>query len=91
MGHPSENVLELLPFISNFNGQLDKGCEVCQVKQSRNNFPSSQNKSTKIFELIHCDLWGPYNESSSCGAPYFITFVDDYSRPVWVYLSIDKR
>ena len=27
---------------------------------------------------------------SSCGARYFLTIVDDYSRAVWLYLMIDK-
>ena len=44
-----------------------------------------------IFELIHCDLWGPYRTVSSCGASYFLTIVDDFSRAVWIYLLVDKK
>lgn len=40
--------------------------------------------------MIHCDLWGPYTTPSSCGAIYFLTVVDDYSRAVWVYLLHNK-
>lgn len=48
------------------------------------------NKTSRIFELIHCDLWGPYRTSSHSGAKYFLTIVDDYSRGVWLYLLADK-
>jgi len=33
---------------------------------------------------------GPYITLLFCGASYFLTVVDDYSRVVWVYLIIDK-
>ncbi|GAA0162877.1 transmembrane signal receptor [Lithospermum erythrorhizon] len=47
-------------------------------------------RATWCFELIHCDLWGPYRTPSSCGAKYFLTLVDDHSRAVWVVLLTDK-
>lgn len=46
----------------------------------------SSSNAISTFELIHCDVWGPYSIKSSCGASYFLTIVDDYSRGVWVYL-----
>jgi len=48
-------------------------------------------KASDAFKLIHCDLWGPYKNVSSCGASYFLTIVDDYSRTMWIYLLIDKK
>lgn len=42
------------------------------------------------FGLIHCDLWGPYRIPSSCGATYFLTIIDDFSRNVWIYLLLEK-
>lgn len=47
-------------------------------------------RATFCFEIIHCDLWGPYHTPSSCGATYFLTIVDDYSRAVWVFFLFDK-
>ncbi|XP_049383017.1 uncharacterized protein LOC125847443 [Solanum stenotomum] len=36
-------------------------CTVCPVaKQSKLPFPLSVHNTTVVFELIHCDLWGPY-------------------------------
>ncbi|CAH9074985.1 unnamed protein product [Cuscuta europaea] len=67
-------------------------CEIChRAKHSRAPFPTSTNKTTRIFELVHCDVWGPYHTPSSCGAKSFLTIVDDFSRAVWVYLLIDKK
>ncbi|CAH9080033.1 unnamed protein product [Cuscuta epithymum] len=67
-------------------------CDIClRAKQTRDPFPISLNKTQDIFEMVHCDLWGPYKTPSSCGARHFLTIVDDYSRAVWVYLLIDKK
>ena len=53
--------------------------------------PLSEHKANSAFELVHCDLWGPYRTPSTCGAFYFLTIVDDYLCVVWVYLLADKR
>ena len=53
-------------------------------------FLTSDFKDSRIFELVHCDLWGPYTTPSSCDAIYFLTLVDDFSRAVWVYLLVNK-
>ena len=54
-------------------------------------FSSSENKAKECFDLIHCDLWGPYRVLASCGALYFFTIVDDYSRVVWINLLNGKN
>lgn len=72
MGHPSEKVVKSLLPTSDIMGSLNKACEVCfQAKHSRDKFSLSNNKTSRIFEKIHCDLWGPYKYPSSCGARYF--------------------
>ena len=35
-------------------------------------------------------LWRKYHTPSSCGATYSITFVDEFSRAIWLYLFCDK-
>ena len=66
-------------------------CDVCyRAKQTRNRFPISDNKASELFELIHCDIWGPYRVKTSCGASYFLTIVDDASGGTWVYLMKEK-
>ena len=94
LGHPSDRVVKLVPAVrsSTSRKKLNKACVVCpQAKQTRSCFPLSDNKASRILELIHCDLWGPYKTLSTCDAIYFLTIVDDYSRAVWVYLLRDKK
>ncbi|CAH9096266.1 unnamed protein product [Cuscuta epithymum] len=91
MGHPSGNVMRWLAPVSNLRGSFSSSCEICfRAKQHRDSFPASSNKTHDIFELVHCDLWGPYNTPSSCGAKLFLTIVDDHSRAVWINLLMDK-
>jgi len=35
--------------------------------------------------VVHADICGPMNITSIIGARYFVLFVDDYSRKMWVY------
>lgn len=46
--------------------------------------------SSNLFDLIHCDIWGPYHVSSHSGYNYFLTLVDDYSRFTWIYILRQK-
>ena len=94
LGHPSFKVTKLVPAIDvRKNSEiLNKHCDTCyRAKHTRDSFPLSDNKSSNLFELIHCDLWGPYRIGSSCGAYYFLTIVDDFSRATWVTLLVDKK
>ncbi|OMO64840.1 Integrase, catalytic core [Corchorus capsularis] len=62
-------------------------CDSClRAKQTRLPFSISGIKSVSCFDLIHGDIWGGYKTTSSSGAHYFLTIVDDFSRGVWVYL-----
>ena len=90
LGHPSSKVLKLFQF-SDFSTFDSKKCEICiRAKQTRDIFPLSINKTIFAFELIHCDLWGPYRTTAICGSRYFLTILDDYSRAVWIYLLSSK-
>lgn len=53
-------------------------------------FPESQIYSTKLFQLIHIDLWGPYHTQTYNGFKYFMTIVDDYSKATWTHLLSSK-
>ena len=33
---------------------------------------------------------GPYRHVLSCGAQYFLTIVDNYSRAILIYFLVDK-
>ncbi|KAK8954463.1 hypothetical protein KSP39_PZI002722 [Platanthera zijinensis] len=62
-------------------------CDVCELsKHTRSTYVSSTSRATSCFELIHSDVWGPAPIVSFDGFSYFVTFIDDYSRCLWVYL-----
>ncbi|CAL5333116.1 unnamed protein product [Camellia sinensis] len=67
-------------------------CEECVVsKQHRNQFSQGKSwRSKKALELVHSDICGPITPCSNGGKRYIITFIDDYSRKIWVYLLQEK-
>jgi hypothetical protein len=92
MGHPSSKITSMLPDVieKDIDSRI-KTCDVCfRAKQIKESFLLSENNAKNCFDLIHCDLWGPYKTYASCGAIYFLTIVDDCSRAVWVYLLKTK-
>ena len=75
----------------NLSGTNEDVYDVCfRTKQTRSHFSISENKVNDLFELIHCDIWGPYKVKASCGANYFLTIVDDANRATWVYPMKEK-
>ncbi|KAK9923369.1 hypothetical protein M0R45_031791 [Rubus argutus] len=92
LGHPSSSRLQYLANNSlHFKFDSSHQCDVCPLaKQTRQPFPLSAISTTKIFSLIHCDIWGRYKTASHSGAHYFLTIVDDFSRFTWVFLMRHK-
>lgn len=64
----------------------------CQFgKQARKKMPKiATHNATKILELVHSDVCGPFKTNSTGGARYFVTFVDDFSRKLWIYFVPHK-
>ena len=46
--------------------------------------------SSSPFDLIHCDVWGPYHVPTYNGKKFFLTIVDDHTRFTWTYLLSSK-
>ncbi|KAK8936753.1 hypothetical protein KSP39_PZI011993 [Platanthera zijinensis] len=66
-------------------------CETCVLgKQHKVKFMTSSRRSKDVLEYIHSDVWGPAPVPSLGGANYFVTFIDDYSRKVWIYFLKQK-
>ena len=94
LGHMSVNgLLEL------HKKQLLKGVKTCKLefckycvfgKQHKIRIKSAVHNSKGVLDYIHSDVWGPAPARSKGGAEYFVTFIDDYSRKVWVYFLKNK-
>lgn len=43
-------------------------CDVCPLsKQKRLSFTSNHHMATNIFDLVHCDIWGPFHTATYHG------------------------
>ena len=60
-------------------------------KQKKFSFEKiSKTPKTEKLELVHTDVWGPTLVSSPAGSLYYVTFIDDSTRNVWVYFLKKK-
>ncbi|KAL0540527.1 hypothetical protein IC582_020535 [Cucumis melo] len=77
--------------IQNINHETNI-CEVCILaKHHRDSFPTGKAwRASKPLELIHTDLCGPMRTTTNGGNRYFITFIDDFSRKLWIYFLKEK-
>ena len=53
-------------------------------------FPKSSWSAKAPLELVHADIFGPIRTPSLGNKRYFILFVDDYTRMVWLYFIQQK-
>lgn len=47
-------------------------------------------RASTPLELVHSDLCGPVHTNSLGGDRFFLTFIDDYSRKIWIYFLKHK-
>ena len=93
-GHAGEKSLQTLAMQGLLKGaktcKLDF-CEQCVLgKQKWVKFGTAIHNTEGILDYIHTDVWGPTKTASLGGKHYFVTFVDDFSRRVWVYTLKSK-
>jgi hypothetical protein len=56
-------------------------CRGCALgKNIKKPFPSGDNRSKEILDLIHSDVCGPMPLKYLGGSLYYVTFIDDFSR-----------
>ena len=78
-----------LPDLKNVDVGL---CEDCIFgKQKKVNFTKiGKTPKAERLELVHTDVWGPSLVSSLAGTLYYVTFIDDSIRKLWVYFLKKK-
>ena len=73
-----------------FQGERPNDCKICPMgKQARLKFSKSGSRATKLLEVVHSDICSSETESIG-GSRYFITFIDDYSRRIFIYFLKTK-
>ena len=67
-------------------------CVACQFgKQHRQPFPKERNISKGILsDVIHSNVWGPTQTTTFGGCRYYVTFIHDFSRHTWIFLTRQK-
>ena len=66
-------------------------CKYCVYgKLHKVSFKTGSHTSKGILDYIHSDVLGPVSVSSHSGAQYFVSFINDYSRKVWIYFMKNK-
>ena len=53
-------------------------------------YKESKFKAKEPLELVHSDVFGPVKEPSIGGMRYMVTFIDEFSRYMWVFIMKEK-
>jgi hypothetical protein len=81
-------MVEGIPKLKSTHEGICKGCAL--GKNIKKPFPSSNNRSKEILDLIHSNVCSPMPVRSLGGSLYYVIFIDDYSRKTWLYLLKSK-
>jgi hypothetical protein len=83
-----KRMVEGIPELQSTHEGICKGCAL--GKNIKKPFPSNNNRSKEILDLIHSDVCGLMPVKSLGGSLYYVIFIDDYSRKTWLYLLKTK-
>uniref|UniRef100_A0A2N9IT58 Integrase catalytic domain-containing protein n=1 Tax=Fagus sylvatica TaxID=28930 RepID=A0A2N9IT58_FAGSY len=97
LGHVSYSKLSVMVKKSMLKGlpqldvRTDTVCAGCQYgKAHQLPYEESKFKAKEPLELVHSDVFGPVKQPSIGGMRYMVTFIDDFSRYVWVFFMKEK-
>jgi hypothetical protein len=92
LGHLSQDIVRHvisknnLPYAT-FDPFSQSVCDACAcAKTHQLPYHISSSQSSAPLELIFSDVWDPVIDSFS-RKKYYVSFIDDYSKFTWVYLS----
>lgn len=91
-GHASFDYMTFLQSeLKNVSIPRDNICSTCvKGKQCRSPFNNEGNRATKLLELVHTDVCQASSVESMSGFRHFVSFIDDFSRRVTIYLIKNK-
>jgi transposase InsO family protein len=97
LGHVSYHKLKMMVERSMVKGlpgvevRTDTVCAGCQFgKAHQLPYQQSKYRAKEPLELVHSDVFGPIKQASISGSKYMVTFIDDFSRYVWVFFMKEK-
>ena len=90
LGHPSSVIVRkilsqnIISYVKDLHPESI--CDSCQLAKSHQiPYPISTSVSTFPLQLIFSDVWGPAPKSIG-RHEYYVSFIDDYSKFMWIYL-----
>lgn len=95
LGHIGQKGLEVLAKKGCLQQCKVNGLEFCEDcvygKAHRVSFGAAKHTTRDKLEYIHSDLWGSPSVPNTLGnCQYFISFTDDFTRKVWLFLMKKK-
>ena len=77
--------------MESFDLKSDDSCETCLLeKMTKSPFIGSCERGEGLLDLIHIDVCGPFKTATGDANRYYVTFTDNYSRYVNIYLIKHK-
>ncbi|XP_050126329.1 uncharacterized protein LOC126603501 isoform X1 [Malus sylvestris] len=93
-GHPSNDILAAMLWNSNISCNSDVTSKVCSHcisgKMSRLPFTDRVDRVVIPFHKIHSDVWGPSPVVSLQGFRYYVSFINEATRFVWIFSLMNK-
>ena len=92
LGHVPPSVISKISSLHTSNSTCSDHCTICPLaKQCRFPFNTSQSRADSPFDIVHCDVWGPYKIPTCDGCKYFVTLLDDNTRALWTVFIPTKQ
>ncbi|KAL0452913.1 UNVERIFIED_CONTAM: Retrovirus-related Pol polyprotein from transposon RE2 [Sesamum latifolium] len=81
----------MLKELSKLEVRRDTVCADCQYDKTHQlPYEESNFRAKEPLEFIHSNVFGPIKQASIGGMKYMVTFIDDFSRYVWIYFMKNK-
>jgi hypothetical protein len=81
-------MVEGIPQLKSIHEGICKGCAL--GKNIKKPFPRNNNRSKETLDLIHSYVCSLMPVKYLGGSLYYVTFIDEYSRKMWLYLLKSK-
>ncbi|KAL2630081.1 hypothetical protein R1flu_014767 [Riccia fluitans] len=94
LGHMSKKGMEVLHKQDLLSGLKSSKLDFCEHyvfgKHKRSAFDIGIHCSIEVLEYVHSGMWDKSPVPSHCGKEYYVSFINDYSRYMWVYFLHHK-
>ena len=88
----NHSMVDGIDLVSTSSSDHALSCDSCHAgKSHRSNMPrAGTNRAVHCLQLVHTDVCGPLRVDAIDGMLYMLTFIDDCSRYVFMYLTVTK-